>query len=67
MKIIKRGTLPSERQDWEYAFRCSNCFTTFECFQKEGELIYYDILKANCPICDHRCMGNLKPEFRGLK
>lgn len=61
MKIIERGTPPSER---EWKFSCSICRTIFECTQKEGRFqsdqIDGDTLATSCPVCDKTCYGSPK-------
>lgn len=56
MKIIKRGTIPSERR-WE--FTCRNCGTVFEIAQAEAKLVSDqrdgDYLAIDCPVCDKQC------------
>lgn len=54
MKIIERGTPPSEKP---IEGRCSNCRTIFEFMQNEAKLIcdqrdgnYWHL---NCPVCKH--------------
>ncbi len=56
MKIIKEGTIPSERL---YRTTCRHCETVFEFLESEGNVIY-DYLDGNyveiiCPICNIIC------------
>jgi hypothetical protein len=61
MKIIKRGTIPDER---EWKFDCT-CGTVFECLQKEVT-VRNDQREAGsyatyaCPVCARECYGSRK-------
>lgn len=61
MKIIQRGTPPTER---EWNFYCANCRTIFECLQGEGHFASDqrggDTLTIQCPVCDRTCFGSMK-------
>jgi RNase P subunit RPR2 len=61
MKIIERGTLPSER---EWKAMCTNCRTRFECLESEGHVESDQregtYLRVVCPVCGNSCYGSPK-------
>jgi endogenous inhibitor of DNA gyrase (YacG/DUF329 family) len=64
MEIIKRGTLPSERQ---YSGTCSTCGTQVKF--KEGEARFHsdqrdgDFITVDCPVCGKIIYGTLLKEY----
>ena len=54
MEIIKRGTLPSER---EFFCTCHICKTEYKFKQAEGKVTYDqrdgNLISVTCPVCSH--------------
>ncbi len=61
MEILKKGTIPANRQ---YTLTCRNCGTEFRFIQAEFKRTVNDQRDGNCgvidcPVCGTECLTNL--------